>query len=106
MQIGFFPEEKAFALRYQTAGMLETVLRQGVLGEDDTDEESPKSVFLFLDLTLLLSKNFFLSCMVYCKEFHYLAFILVVIMSCCFMLIGMTSSSMALMVPCSIIHIL
>jgi len=41
-QIGFFPEEKAFALRYQTAGMLETVLRVGVLGEDDTGEESPK----------------------------------------------------------------
>ncbi|KAI8030142.1 hypothetical protein LOK49_LG01G03729 [Camellia lanceoleosa] len=42
-QIGFFPNEKAFALRYQTAGMLETVLRQGVLGEDDTGEESPKN---------------------------------------------------------------
>ncbi|KAI4320410.1 hypothetical protein MLD38_033895 [Melastoma candidum] len=45
-QIGFFPEEKAFALRYQTAGMLETVLRQGVLGEDDTGEESPKNLKL------------------------------------------------------------
>lgn len=43
-QIGFFPEEKAFALRYQTAGMLETVLRAGVLGEDDTGEESPKNL--------------------------------------------------------------
>ncbi|RCV40798.1 hypothetical protein SETIT_9G084500v2 [Setaria italica] len=43
-QIGFFPEEKAFALRYQTAGMLETVLRVGVLGEDDTGEESPKNL--------------------------------------------------------------
>lgn len=42
VQIGFFPEEKAFALRYQTAGMLETVLRVGTLGEDDTGEESPK----------------------------------------------------------------
>lgn len=42
LQIGFFSKEKAFALRYQTAGMLETVLRQGVLGEDDTGEESPK----------------------------------------------------------------
>ena len=42
LQIGFFPKERAFALRYQTAGMLETVLRQGVLGEDDTGEESPK----------------------------------------------------------------
>lgn len=42
LQIGFFPSEKAFALRYQTVGMLETVLRQGVLGEDDTGEESPK----------------------------------------------------------------
>lgn len=41
-QIGFFPEQKAFALRYQTAGMLETVLRAGVRGDDDTDEESPK----------------------------------------------------------------
>ncbi|XP_020257591.1 uncharacterized protein LOC109834091 [Asparagus officinalis] len=41
-QIGFFPREKAFSLRYQTAGMLETVLRAGVLGEDDTGEESPK----------------------------------------------------------------
>lgn len=45
LQIGFFPEEKAFSLRYQTAGMLETVLRQGVLGEDDIEEESPKWVF-------------------------------------------------------------
>ncbi|CAD6214603.1 unnamed protein product [Miscanthus lutarioriparius] len=43
-QIGFFPEKKAFALRYQTAGMLETVLRVGVLGEDDTGEESPKNL--------------------------------------------------------------
>ncbi|KAL5218370.1 hypothetical protein ABZP36_019054 [Zizania latifolia] len=43
-QIGFFPEQKAFALRYQTAGMLETVLRAGVLGEDDTGEESPKNL--------------------------------------------------------------
>lgn len=47
LQIGFFPQEKAFALRYQTAGMLETVLRQGVLGEDDIEEETPKWV-LFL----------------------------------------------------------
>ncbi|KAG9129026.1 hypothetical protein Leryth_021710, partial [Lithospermum erythrorhizon] len=45
-QIGFFPEEKAYALRYQTAGMLETVLRQGVLGEDDTGEESPRNLKL------------------------------------------------------------
>ncbi|KAH1038481.1 hypothetical protein J1N35_040224 [Gossypium stocksii] len=45
-QIGFFPNERAFSLRYQTAGMLETVLRQGVLGEDDTGEESPKNVKL------------------------------------------------------------
>ncbi|KAL0431758.1 UNVERIFIED_CONTAM: hypothetical protein Sradi_0801800 [Sesamum radiatum] len=45
-QIGFFPEEKAFALRYQTAGMLETVIRQGVLGEDDTGEESPRNLKL------------------------------------------------------------
>ncbi|GFS32463.1 glutamate NMDA receptor subunit epsilon-1, putative [Actinidia rufa] len=45
-QIGFFPNEKAFALRYQTAGMLDTVLRQGVLGEDDTGEESPKNLKL------------------------------------------------------------
>ncbi|CAL9165385.1 uncharacterized protein LOC135635382 [Musa acuminata AAA Group] len=43
-QIGFFPREKAFSLRYQTAGMLETVLRAGVLGEDDTGEESPKNL--------------------------------------------------------------
>ncbi|KAL2335475.1 hypothetical protein Fmac_016688 [Flemingia macrophylla] len=44
--IGFFPSERAFALRYQTAGMLETVLRQGVLGEDDTGEESPRNLKL------------------------------------------------------------
>ncbi|CAK8533463.1 unnamed protein product [Lathyrus sativus] len=43
-QIGFFPSEKAFALRYQTVGMLETVLRLGVLGEDDTGEESPRNL--------------------------------------------------------------
>ncbi|OIT20714.1 PREDICTED: uncharacterized protein LOC109219811 [Nicotiana attenuata] len=45
-QIGFFPKEKAYALRYQTAGMLETVLRQGVLGEDDIGEESPRNLKL------------------------------------------------------------
>ncbi|CAA0829968.1 Domain of unknown function (DUF3598 [Striga hermonthica] len=45
-QICFFPIEKAFALRYQTAGMLETVIRQGVLGEDDTGEESPRNLKL------------------------------------------------------------
>ncbi|KAL2528709.1 hypothetical protein Fot_21310 [Forsythia ovata] len=45
-QIGFFSKEKAFALRYQTAGMLETVLRQGVLGEDDIGEESPRNLKL------------------------------------------------------------
>ncbi|KAF5179616.1 putative Glutamate NMDA receptor subunit epsilon-1 [Thalictrum thalictroides] len=45
-QIGFFPKERAFALRYQTAGMLDFVLRQGVLGEDDTGEESPKNLKL------------------------------------------------------------
>jgi hypothetical protein len=42
LQIGFFPKEKAFALRYQTAGILEAVLRVGVLGEDDSGEDSPK----------------------------------------------------------------
>ncbi|KAI3880182.1 hypothetical protein MKX03_024774 [Papaver bracteatum] len=45
-QIGFFPKERAFSLRYQTAGMLEHVLRQGVLGENDTGEESPKNLKL------------------------------------------------------------
>ncbi|KAJ7971022.1 protein of unknown function (DUF3598) [Quillaja saponaria] len=45
-QIGFFPSERAFSLRYQTAGMLETVIRQGVLGEDDTGEESPRNLCL------------------------------------------------------------
>nr|DAD31360.1 TPA_asm: hypothetical protein HUJ06_010211 [Nelumbo nucifera] len=46
LQIGFFPKERAFSLRYQTAGMLETVLRQGILGEDDIGEESPKNLKL------------------------------------------------------------
>ncbi|KAH9622315.1 hypothetical protein KSS87_022596 [Heliosperma pusillum] len=45
-QLGFFPNKKAFALRYQTTGMLETVLRQGVLGEDDIGEESPRNLKL------------------------------------------------------------
>ncbi|GAB4831687.1 hypothetical protein Ancab_005700 [Ancistrocladus abbreviatus] len=45
-QIGFFPNERAFALRYQTAGMLETILRWGLLGEDDTGEESPRNLRL------------------------------------------------------------
>ncbi|XP_023553847.1 uncharacterized protein LOC111811298 [Cucurbita pepo subsp. pepo] len=45
-QISFFPNEKAYSLRYQTAGMLDTVLRQGVLGEDDTGEEFPKNLKL------------------------------------------------------------
>ncbi|XP_042490175.1 uncharacterized protein LOC122070131 [Macadamia integrifolia] len=43
-QIEFFPKERAFSLRYETAGMLDYVLRQGVLGEDDTGEESPKNL--------------------------------------------------------------
>nr|CAD1819457.1 unnamed protein product [Ananas comosus var. bracteatus] len=43
-QLGFFPKEKAFSLRYQTAGMLDAVLRAGVLGEDDTGEESPRNL--------------------------------------------------------------
>lgn len=42
--IGFFPQEKAFSLRHQTAEMLDRVLRVGVLGEDDTDEEFPKNL--------------------------------------------------------------
>ncbi|XP_010502868.1 PREDICTED: uncharacterized protein LOC104780102 isoform X2 [Camelina sativa] len=45
-QIGFFHKERAFSLRYQTAGMLDTTLRQGVLGEDDTGEESPRNLKL------------------------------------------------------------
>lgn len=47
LQVNIFAEEKAFVLRYQTAGMLENVLRQGVLGEDDVGEEFPKLVHLF-----------------------------------------------------------
>ncbi|XP_042469870.1 uncharacterized protein LOC122052433 isoform X1 [Zingiber officinale] len=43
-QIGFFPKERAFSLQYQTTGMLETVLRQGVLGEADIGEEFPKNL--------------------------------------------------------------
>ncbi|WOL10463.1 hypothetical protein Cni_G19218 [Canna indica] len=43
-QIGFFPRERAFSLRYLTAGMLETIIRAGVLGEDDTGEEFPKNL--------------------------------------------------------------
>lgn len=46
LQINIFPKEKAFALRYQTAGMLETVLRLGILGEDDIGEEFPKNLKL------------------------------------------------------------
>ncbi|KAL9259516.1 hypothetical protein AKJ16_DCAP06890 [Drosera capensis] len=46
LQICFFPNARAFSLRYQTAGMLENVLRQGVLGEDDTGEESPRNLKL------------------------------------------------------------
>ncbi|XP_043726005.1 uncharacterized protein LOC122672608 isoform X2 [Telopea speciosissima] len=45
-QIEFFSKERAFSLRYQTVGMLEYVLRQGVLGEDDTGEESHKNLKL------------------------------------------------------------
>ena len=58
LQISFFPVEKAFALRYQTAGMLESVLRQGVLGEDDTEEESPKWVLPFLGPHHMVMFNF------------------------------------------------
>jgi len=57
LQIGFFPKERAFSLRYQTAGMLDTTLRQGVLGEDDTGEESPRLVSHVYWL-LLMYKHF------------------------------------------------
>ncbi|XP_065856097.1 uncharacterized protein [Euphorbia lathyris] len=56
-QIGFFPNERAYALRYQTAGMLETVLRQGVLGEDDTGEESPRNLKLPSRLPSIVCEN-------------------------------------------------
>lgn len=56
-QIGFFPNERAFSLRYQTAGMLETVLRQGVLGEDDTGEVSPKNLKLPSRLPSIVCEN-------------------------------------------------
>ncbi|KAJ9173242.1 hypothetical protein P3X46_016400 [Hevea brasiliensis] len=56
-QLGFFPNERAFALRYQTAGMLETVLRQGVLGEDDTGEESPRNLKLPSRLPSIVCEN-------------------------------------------------
>ncbi|KAG8659568.1 uncharacterized protein LOC110602850 isoform X2 [Manihot esculenta] len=56
-QIVFFPDERAFALRYQTAGMLETVLRQGVLGEDDTGEESPRNLKLPSRLPSIVCEN-------------------------------------------------
>ncbi|KAJ9147575.1 hypothetical protein P3X46_029721 [Hevea brasiliensis] len=56
-QIGFFPNERAFALRYQTAGMLETVLRQGVLGEDDTGEETPRNLKLPSRLPSIVCEN-------------------------------------------------
>ncbi|KAL7607509.1 hypothetical protein Lser_V15G20266 [Lactuca serriola] len=56
-QIGFFPQEKAFALRYQTAGMLETVLREGVLGEDDIGEASPKNLKLPSKLPSIVCEN-------------------------------------------------
>ncbi|CAK9186051.1 unnamed protein product [Ilex paraguariensis] len=56
-QIGFFPKEKAFSLRYQTAGMLETALRQGVLGEDDTGEESPRNLKLPSPLPSIVCEN-------------------------------------------------
>lgn len=58
LQIGFFPDERAFALRYQTAGMLETVLRQGVLGEDDTGEESPKWVTVISKCNIMFETTF------------------------------------------------
>ncbi|XP_074338274.1 uncharacterized protein LOC141676508 isoform X4 [Apium graveolens] len=46
LQVNIFPNEKTFALRYQTTDMLETILRQGVLGEDDIREEFPKNLKL------------------------------------------------------------
>ncbi|XP_031489406.1 uncharacterized protein LOC116256982 [Nymphaea colorata] len=56
-QIGFFPKEKAFALRYQTAGMLETTLRAGVLGEDDIGEESPKGLKIPSKIPSIVCEN-------------------------------------------------
>ncbi|XP_074338272.1 uncharacterized protein LOC141676508 isoform X2 [Apium graveolens] len=46
IHVNIFPNEKTFALRYQTTDMLETILRQGVLGEDDIREEFPKNLKL------------------------------------------------------------
>ncbi|BBN01581.1 hypothetical protein MPTK1_2g08580 [Marchantia polymorpha subsp. ruderalis] len=46
-QIGYFPGEKAYCLIHQTAEMLEKVLRAGVLGDDDDeDEEYPLGIKL------------------------------------------------------------
>lgn len=46
-QVGFFPGEKAYTVSHQTAEMLDKVLRVGVLGEDnDEQEEFPKGVKL------------------------------------------------------------
>ncbi len=43
LQVGFFPGEKAYTVSHQTAEMLDKVLRVGVLGEDnDEQEEFPK----------------------------------------------------------------
>ncbi|KAL3696190.1 hypothetical protein R1sor_010266 [Riccia sorocarpa] len=38
-QIGYFSGEKAYGLSHQTAEMLEKVLRAGVLGDDDDEED-------------------------------------------------------------------
>lgn len=42
-QVGFFPGQNAYTVSHQTSEMLDKVLRIGVLGEDDDeDEEFPK----------------------------------------------------------------
>ncbi|KAL2642866.1 hypothetical protein R1flu_010453 [Riccia fluitans] len=38
-QIGYFPGERAYCLSHQTAEMLEKVLRAGVFGDDDDEED-------------------------------------------------------------------
>eukprot|EP00897_Mesotaenium_endlicherianum_P007602 jgi/Mesen1/6870/ME000351S05981 len=45
-QMGFFESDGSFSFAHQTADMLLRVLRVGVLGEDDFDEEFPKGLKL------------------------------------------------------------
>ncbi|KAL8105585.1 hypothetical protein AgCh_029403 [Apium graveolens] len=68
LQVNIFPNEKTFALRYQTTDMLETILRQGVLGEDDIREEFPKERYASKSIHIMDPKGIIEMILIFLEE--------------------------------------